>query len=101
MSISTHFCDPQLWAQTHFGGTVLGDARRSRRVVTLATGWARQPGASIPQLRAGQAGASKAAYRLLGSATATPEALQGPHQAVVRQALQAPGTSCWWKTRPS
>ncbi len=92
MSISTHFCDPQLWAQTHFGGTVLGDARRSRRVVTLAAGWARQPGASIPQLGVGQAGASKAAYRLLGSATATPEALQGPHQAVVGQALQAPGT---------
>ena len=92
MSISTHFCDPQLWAQTHFGGTVLGDARRSRRVVTLAAGWARQPGASIPQLGVGQAGASKAAYRLLGSATATPEALQGPHQAVVSQALQAPGT---------
>ena len=92
MSISTHFCDPQLWAQTHFGGTGLGDARRSRRVVTLAAGWARQPGASIPQLSTGQAGASKAAYHLLGSATATPEALQGPHQAVVRQALQTPGT---------
>ena len=43
-------------------------------------------------MSAGQAGASKAAYRLPGSATATPEALQGPHQAVVRQALQAPGT---------
>jgi hypothetical protein len=92
MSISTHFCDPHLWAQTHFGGTVLGDARRSRRVVTLATGWARQPGASIPQLSTGLAGASKAAYRLLDSAAATPEALQEPHQALVRQALQVPGT---------
>ena len=79
MSISPHFCDPHQWAQTHFGGTVLGDARRRRRVVTLATGWARQPGATIPQLSAGLAGASKAAYRLLGSATATPEALQQPH----------------------
>jgi len=92
MSISTHFCDPQLWAQTHLGGTVLGDARRSRRVGALAAGWARQPGASIPPLSAGQAGASKAASRLLGSAGATPEAFQEPHQAVVRQALQAPGT---------
>ena len=92
MSISTHFCDPQLWAQTHFGGTALGDARRSRRVVTLAAGWARQPGASIPQLSAGQAGASKAAYRLLSSAAATAEALQAPHQALVRQAVQAAGT---------
>ncbi|WP_188561024.1 hypothetical protein [Hymenobacter frigidus] len=28
MSISTHFCDPTLWAQTHFGGTVLSNSPR-------------------------------------------------------------------------
>ncbi|HTE20434.1 MAG TPA: IS4 family transposase [Armatimonadota bacterium] len=92
MSISTHFTDPQLWAQTHFGGTALGDARRSRRVLQLATGWAQQPGATIPQLGVEQAGASKAAYRLLSSARATPAALQAPHQALVRQAMHTAGT---------
>ena len=92
MSISTHFESPQVWAQTHFGGTALGDARRSRRVLQLAASWAQQPGATIPQLGAGQGGASKAAYRLLDNAAATPAALQAPHQHVVRQELQAAGT---------
>jgi hypothetical protein len=92
MSISTHFGQAQHWAQTHFGGVALGDGRRSRRVVTLAAGWARQPGASIPQLAAGQAYAGKAAYTLLGQPQVTPDALQAPHRKLVSQQLQAPGT---------
>ena len=92
MSISTGFGNAQQWAQTHFGGVGLGDVRRARRVVTLAAGWAREPGASIPRLSQGQAYASKAAYQLLGHAQATPKALQAPHRQVVIQQLQAPGT---------
>ncbi|OGX88215.1 IS4/Tn5 family transposase DNA-binding protein [Hymenobacter glacialis] len=72
MSISTHFGDAQQWAQTHFGAVGLGDVRRNRRVCTLAAGWAREPGASIPRLSQGQAYASKAAYTLLGHPQATP-----------------------------
>ena len=59
MSISTDFGDAQQWAQTHFGGVGLGDVRRTRRAVTLAAGWAREPGASIPRLSQGQAYANK------------------------------------------
>ncbi|MGI4870505.1 MAG: IS4 family transposase [Janthinobacterium lividum] len=92
MSISTHFGDPGLWAQTHFGGVGLGDVRRSRRVCMLAAGWARQPGASIPGLSQGQPYASKAAYHLPDHAQSTPDALQAPHRQHVRQQLQAPGT---------
>jgi len=92
MSISQHFCDAHQWAQTHFGSVQLGDVRRSRRVCTLAAGWDRQPGASIPRLGAGSAYASKAAYQLLGGASATPDTLQGPHRALVQQQLQAAGT---------
>ena len=92
MSISTGFGHVQQWAQTHFGGVGLGDVRRARRVVTLAAGWARAPGASIPRLSQGQTYASKAAYQLLGHARATPEALQAPHRQHVSQQLQAPGT---------
>ena len=92
MSISQHFCDARQWAQAHFGGVQLGDVRRSRRVCTLAAGWARQPGASIPRLGAGSAYASKAAYQLLGRALATPDTVQGPHRALVQQQLQAAGT---------
>ena len=92
MSISTGFGAALQWAQTHFGGVGLGDVRRTRRVVTLAAGWAREPGARIPRLSQGQAYASKAAYQLLGQAQATPDALQAPHRRVVAQQLQAPGT---------
>ena len=92
MSISTGFGNAQQRAQTHFGGVGLGDVRRARRVVRLAAGWAREPGASIPRLSQGQTYASKAAYQLLGHAQATPEALQAPHSQVVAQQLQAPGT---------
>ena len=92
MSISTHFGEATRWAQTHFGAVALGDVRRSRRVVTLAAGWARQPGATIPQLSQGQAYAGKAAYTLLGQPQATPDALQTPHRQLVNQQLQAPGT---------
>jgi hypothetical protein len=92
MSISTGFGNAPQWAQTHFGGVGLGDVRRARRVVRLAAGWVREPGASISCLSQGQAYASKAAYQLLGHAQATPEALQAHyHQVVIRQ-LQAPGT---------
>ncbi len=92
MSISTHFGDPGLWAQTQFGAVVLGDVRRSRRVVRLAAGWARQPGATIPQVSQGSSYASKAAYTLLGQPQATPDALHAPHRQLVSQQLQAPGT---------
>jgi len=92
MSISTDFGDAPQWAQAHFGGVALGDVRRSRRVVRLAAGWAREPGASIPRLSQGQAYASKAAYQLLGHAQATPDALQAVHRQHVGRQLQAPGT---------
>ena len=92
MGISTGFGDVQQWAQTHFGEVVLGDVRRSRRTVRLATGWARQPGASTPRLSQGEAYASKAAYQLLGHAQDSPNALQGPPHQLVQHHLQAPGT---------
>ena len=61
-------------------------------MVTLASGWAREPGAAIPWLRQGQSYASKAAYQLLGHVQATPDALQAPHRQHVARQLQAPGT---------
>ena len=79
MRISKQFCDAQQWARTHFGAVQLGDVRRQRRVCTLVAGWARQPGASIPQLGAGSAYASKAAYHLLGEAVVTPNILYQAH----------------------
>ena len=86
------FGNAQQWAQTHFGGVGLGEVRRARRVVTLAAGWARAPGASIPRLSQGQAYASKAAYQLLGHAQATPEVQQVPYCQIVARHFQVPGT---------
>ena len=106
MRISAHFGDPQQWAHTHFSGVALGDVRRSRRVVKLAAGWAREPGASIPRLSQGQAYASKAAYRLLGHAQTTPDALQGPHCKVLTASFSTssckpPAPTCWSRIRAS
>jgi hypothetical protein len=70
----------------------LGDTRRTRRLVHVAAGWARQPGASIPRLSQGQPGASKAAYRLLDQPQATPDIFQRTHRQVVSRQLKAPGT---------
>ena len=92
MSLSAQFCDAQHWAQQHFGTVEVGDIRRRRRVCTLVAGWARQPGASIPQLGAGVAYASKAAYHLLSQPGVTPDVLQAPHRQLVHAQLQQPGT---------
>lgn len=92
MSLSEQFCDAQHWAHTQFGTVQLGDIRRCRRVCTLVAGWARQPGASIPQLGAGVAYASKAAYHLLSQPGVTPDVLQTPHRQAVAEQLQQPGT---------
>lgn len=91
MSISAQFCDAQQWAHRHFGAVEVGDIRRCRRVCTLVAGWARQPGASIPQLGAGIAYASKAAYHLLSQPGVTPDVLQAPHRQLVQAQLQQPG----------
>ena len=48
MRISTDFGNAQQWSQTHFGGVGQGDVRRARQVVTLAAGWAREPGRRPP-----------------------------------------------------
>ena len=69
-----------------------GDVRCSQRVVTLAAGWVRQPGVSIPGLSQGHAYARKAAYQWLGHAHATPDALQATHQQYMGRQTQVPGS---------
>ena len=101
MSISTGFGNAQQWVQTHFGGVGLGDVRRARRVVTLAAGWAREPGASIPRLSQRQTYASKAAYQLLGHVQATPEALQAPTAKSLPGSYKPLAPICWSSIQPS
>lgn len=48
MSILVQLGAPTAWVQARIGAVALGDKHRMARVVALATGWTRQPGASIP-----------------------------------------------------
>jgi hypothetical protein len=70
--------DPAGWARHTFGSVGLGDPRRQRRVVQIATALASTPAASLPVQAASQA-ALKATYHLLHAAAVTHAALLTPH----------------------
>lgn len=76
---------PASWAEATFGDVQLGDPRRTRRLVQIATALAARPSASLPaQLR--DPAALKATYRLLASDAVTFAAVLGPHRAQTRAA---------------
>jgi hypothetical protein len=76
---------PRVWASATFGACVLGDERRPRRLVAMATAMMRTPTASLPtQLHSPRA--LKAAYRFLGDDTIDPGALCRPHWEQTRTA---------------
>ena len=74
----------QRWAQEQFGSADLGDVRRTRRLVTLATQMAGNSRGSIPQ-QTGAVAEMKAAYRLFSADKVTQEAICGPHFAQTRE----------------
>jgi len=79
------------WAADQFGSADLGDVRRTRRLVKLATQMAGHSSGSIPQ-QAGQAADVKAAYRLFAGEGVTHEAVCRPH---FQQTRQAAGSLPW------
>ena len=81
----TPILHPHVWAVHHFGACALGDERRTRRLVALATAMVRTPNASLPkQLHSPKA--LKATYRLLSDDTIDPQALSRGHWEQTRQA---------------
>lgn len=78
------------WIEAQFGGAALGDVRRTRRVIALATRMLAQPGASLPQL-APTRYAMKAAYALFAHRASTPAHVQAGHRATVQQRLGEAG----------
>jgi Transposase DNA-binding/Transposase DDE domain len=66
------------WAQQQFGACQLGDVRRTRRAVRLATQMAADPDGSTP-VQTEKWADLKAAYRLLDSDQVTFERLAQPH----------------------
>lgn len=84
--------DAHAWCLTQFKGAKLSDARRVRRVQTLASALATSPGASIPRA-CGTPYATKATYNLFRHPEATPENLQAGHRDEVKEALADPGVT--------
>jgi hypothetical protein len=79
---------PATWAALTYGGTALGDVRRTARVVRTMAAVAAQPTASLPQQLRDPA-ALKATYRLLHEADVTLAALLAPHLTATRAAAAA------------
>jgi hypothetical protein len=81
---------PAQWAQNEFAFAPLGDARRSKRLVKIATQLAAHPGGTLPQAFADWA-ELKAAYRFLGQSGVTYEQILSPHLERTRRACGQPG----------
>ena len=77
------------WAEQNFGNCQLGDARRTRRAVTLAAQAASHPDGSTP-IQTETWADCKAAYRLFDQDDVTFEGLCEPHWQLTRE--QAGGT---------
>jgi hypothetical protein len=71
------------WAEEQFGGCQLGDQRRTKRLVKVATQIAAKPDASTPQQTEAWSDC-KAAYRLFEKPEVTFEAVIAPHCAQSR-----------------
>jgi len=78
---------PQAWAEQTFGPVQVGDHRRSRRVIELATRIAHDPAASLPaQMQEHKV--LQAAYRLLHCPDVTYDQLIAPHVQQTRQEVR-------------
>ena len=74
----TNVPDDNSWAVTEFADADLGDARRTQRLVELATVFAQRPSASLPQA-CGHRAMLKAAYRFFDNEAIDPQAILESH----------------------
>ena len=87
--MATMTWDAAQWAGEQFGTCELGDRRRTKRMVKLATQAAAKPDAATPR-QTERWGDCKAAYRLFAQADVTFAAVTAPHAAASRAV--GPGT---------
>jgi hypothetical protein len=82
------------WAQHEFAHAPLPDQRLVKRLICMATDFAQQPTAAIPQA-CGSWAKTKAAYRFFAHDGLTPEAILAAHvQATVQRAAAHPLVLC-------
>jgi len=81
---------PVQWAQHEFALAELGDERRNKRLVKIATNLAAHPGGTLPQAFPDWA-ELKAAYRFLDQEQVTFERVLAAHVAQTRQRCREPG----------
>jgi hypothetical protein len=91
---ASSFCPPPThvadWARTEFGHAELGDDRRTDRLLMIATAFAQQPTAPIPQA-CGPGPATQGAYRFFENEDIDPEAIREAHQeATLQRVSQVP-----------
>ncbi len=79
---------PATWAVEEFGGAVLGDARRTARLIQLASVLGSQPAASLPQATDDPA-MLKAAYRFFSTSSIEAEAIVASHVHATYRRMQA------------
>jgi Transposase DNA-binding/Transposase Tn5 dimerisation domain len=78
------------WAVTEFAEAELGDARRTQRVIRLATALAQHPDAGLPEA-CGNRAELKAAYRMFANEAIEPAELLASHvAATLERAVQVP-----------
>lgn len=88
--MSTTLHPPAQWAQLEFGPALLGDRRRTKRLVNIATHLAASPGGTLPQAFPHWA-ELKAAYRFFGQRGVSFERILAPHLERTRVACCQPG----------
>ena len=88
--MSTTLHPPAQWAQIEFGLASLGDRRRTKRLVNIATHLATSPGGTLPQAFPHWA-ELKAAYRFFGQRGVSFERILAPHLERTRAACRQPG----------
>lgn len=88
--MSTTLHSPAQWAQHEFAFAQLGDVRRNKRLVKIATHLALSPGGTLPQAFPHWA-ELKAAYRFFGQRGVSFERILAPHLERTRAACRQPG----------
>lgn len=86
----TFLSTPENWAQEEFGFAQLGDQRRTKRLVNIATNLAAKPGGTLPQAFADWS-ELKAAYRFFHQPGVSFQQVVSPHLERTRQACRMPG----------